>query len=135
MSPRRSDPIVVVDDSAVVLRMLTMVLEDEGYEVVAASDGEEALARIREISPPVVVIDAAMPKRDGYEVCEGVRADSTLGRQPYVIMLTAGGQAADRERAEQAGVDEFMTKPFSPSKLLDRMAELVGDGRPPNGGA
>lgn len=120
--------IVVVDDSPVVVRMLTMALQAGGYEVVGASDGEEALARIRELSPPVVLIDAAMPKRSGYEVCEELRADSGITRQPYLIMLTAGGQAADRERAERAGIDEFMTKPFSPSKVLDRVAELVGRG-------
>ena len=119
--------IVVVDDSPVVVRMLTMALEDAGYDVVAGDDGDEALARIREVSPALVLIDATMPKRTGYEVCEELRADPTVVRQPYVIMLTAGGQAADRERAERAGVDEFMTKPFSPSKLLDRVTELLGE--------
>lgn len=122
-----SAAIVVVDDSPVVLRMLTMVLEDQGYEVVGAVDGDDALARIREFAPQLVLIDATMPKRNGYEVCEELRGDSSLVRQPYVIMLTAGGQAADRERAERAGVDEFMTKPFSPSKLLGRVTELLGD--------
>jgi len=116
---------VVVDDSPVVLRLLTMLLEDQGFQVVGACDGDEALARIRQFSPGLVVIDATIPKRSGYEVCEALRADLSLARQPYVIMLTAGGQSADRERAERSGVDEFMTKPFSPSKLLDRVTELL----------
>lgn len=118
--------IVVAEDSPVVLRMVTMLLEDQGYEVVGARDGEEALARIRQISPALVVIDATMPKRSGYEVCQELRADRTLSRQPYVMMLTAGGQLADRERAECSGVDEFMTKPFSPSKLRERVAQVLG---------
>jgi len=125
MRPMSEDVIIVVDDSPVVVRMLTMALENEGYEVVGASDGDEALVRIRELSPALVLIDAAMPKRTGYEVCEQLRAGSSFARQPYVIMLTAGGQEADRERAERVGVNEFMTKPFSPSKLLDRVAAVL----------
>ncbi len=78
-----SAAIVVVDDSPVVLRMLTMALEDQGYEVVGAVDGDDALARIREVAPQLVLIDATMPKRDGYEVCEELRADSSL-RPPGV---------------------------------------------------
>jgi DNA-binding response OmpR family regulator len=121
--------IVVADDSPLVLRMLTVLLEDQGHDVVGACDGDEALARIRQVSPALVVIDASMPKRSGYEVCQELRADRTLTRQPYVIMLTAGGQTAERERAERTGVDEFMTKPFNHAKLRERVTKVLGTPR------
>jgi len=117
--------IVVVDDSPMILRMLCMALESADYEVATAEDGEEALARIREHQPPLVLLDAMMPKLDGYQVCAAVRGDASIVPQPHVIMLTASGQEADRQRAEDAGVNEFMTKPFSPSQLLERVEEVL----------
>jgi len=117
--------IVVVDDSPMILRMLSMALEQAGYDVATAEDGDEGLARIKEHEPPLVLLDAMMPKRDGYQVCAALRGDASLARQPHVIMLTASGQEADRERAEQAGVNEFMTKPFSPSQLLERVEVVL----------
>ncbi len=119
-------PILVVDDSTVIVRLLTLALRQGGYDVTSATDGDEALAQIKQIGPPLVFLDAMMPKRDGYDVCQEVRADGTLAQQPYVIMLTAGAQEADRQRAEAVGVDEFMTKPFSPSQLLARVGEVLG---------
>jgi len=117
--------IVVVDDSPMILRLLCMALESADYEVATAVDGEEALARIREHQPPLVFLDAMMPKLDGYQVCASVRGDASIIPQPHVIMLTASGNEADRQRAEDAGVDEFMTKPFSPSQLLERVEEVL----------
>ena len=117
--------IVVVDDSPMILRMLCMALESADYEVATAEDGEEALARIREHQPPLVLLDAMMPKLDGYQVCASVRGDASIIPQPHVIMLTASGNEADRQRAEDAGVNEFMTKPFRPSQLLERVEEVL----------
>lgn len=117
--------IVVVDDSPMILRMLSMTLESAGFDVVTAEDGEEALALVREHEPPLVLLDAMMPKKDGYQVCAELRSDDALAHQPHVIMLTASGHEADRERAMAAGVNEFMTKPFSPSQLLIRVEELL----------
>lgn len=119
------EPILVVDDSPTVVRLLRMALETGGYSVETASTGEEGLSRARELCPPVMLVDAMMPGLDGYELCASIRSDRTLVRQPHVIMLTASGQEADRVRAEHAGVDEFMTKPFSPSNLLDRVAGVL----------
>ncbi len=117
--------ILVVDDSPVTLRMLSMVLEQQGYDVVTAVNGEEALNQIRELEPPLVFMDAMMPKKDGYETCQEARQDAAISRQPYIIMLTAGGHEADRERAEQVGVDEFVTKPFSPSKVVALVQQIL----------
>ncbi len=119
-------PILVVDDSPVVVRLLKMALEVGGHSVETTGDGQEGLVRARELCPPVILVDAMMPGMDGYELCASIRSDPDLTPQPYLIMLTASGQAADRVRAADAGVDEFMTKPFSPSELLDRITEILG---------
>ncbi|RME81511.1 MAG: response regulator [Caldilineae bacterium] len=119
--------ILVVDDSPVILRMLSLTLKKEGYPVATAVNGEEALEQIRRLQPNLVFIDAMMPKKDGYEVAQEVRADAGLERQPYIIMLTARGQEADRERAEEVGIDEFMTKPFSPSQVAARVRAILAN--------
>lgn len=118
--------ILVVDDDPVIRRMLTLVLRKEGYDVTTAMDGEEALTQIRGLEPPLVFMDAMMPRKGGYQTCQEVRDDPTLMRQPYIIMLTARGQEADREKAERVGVNDFMTKPFSPSKVVARVREILG---------
>jgi DNA-binding response OmpR family regulator len=118
--------IVVVDDSGAIRLLLTRALEQAGFEVTAAADGEEGIARIRELSPPLAVIDAQMPAMDGHELCREVRQDAGLAQQPQIIMLTAAGEADDRRRAQEAGVDEFVTKPFDPAELVERVRELLG---------
>lgn len=122
-----SVPIVVVDDSRTAVHVLTLALRQAGYAVEAAEDGEAGLALIRAARPRLAFVDAEMPHVNGYELARAVRDDGALDPQPHLIMLTAGGQEADRERAEEAGVDEFMTKPFSPSQLRARVRELLGE--------
>ena len=119
--------LLIADDSASTRRLLSRALELAGFDVALAEDGNQALTRIRELSPQLVVLDAQMPHLDGYEVCRQVRADDGLDVQPHIIMLTAGGRETDRQRAEQAGVNEFLTKPFSPSQLVERVAEILGE--------
>ena len=118
--------IVVADDSRTILALVTMALRQAGHEPVTASDGEEALAAVRAHRPELLIVDAVMPGLSGYDVCRALREDAG-GPQPHVIMLTAGGQEADRVRADEVGVDEFVTKPFSPSDLRARVHELLGD--------
>ena len=115
---------VVADDDGVIRRLLTMMLERQGFTVLVAEDGERALQHIRDGKPQVVFLDANMPAVDGYEVCRRIRAEARQP-EPTVIMLTAGGQESDRVRAAAAGVNEFLTKPFSPSKLGARLQELI----------
>jgi two-component system alkaline phosphatase synthesis response regulator PhoP len=119
-----SPPVVVADDSPTILELIVLTLERGGIETVTAANGTEALERIREHCPRVVILDAMMPKADGYEVCRSLRTDAEL-EQPHVIMLTASAREVDRDRAEQAGVSEFMTKPFSPKALRERVQELL----------
>lgn len=114
---------VVADDDAVTRRMLTLLLERQGWEVHSASGGEDALRLVGGLHPAILFLDARMPPPDGYEVCSLVRADTSLPRQPRIVMITAGGQDADRERAMDAQVDQFVTKPFSPSRLTALLDE------------
>ncbi|OGO21922.1 MAG: two-component system response regulator [Chloroflexi bacterium RBG_16_50_9] len=117
--------ILVVDDEANVIRTLTFVLRKEGYEVSSAGDGEEAIARVRESKPNLMFLDVMMPKKNGYEVCKALKSDSSLS-DIHVIMLSAKGQEADKEKALNLGADEFMAKPFSPKGVVERVKELLG---------
>jgi CheY-like chemotaxis protein len=114
---------VVADDDGVTRRLLTMLLERQGFSVLLAEDGLGALQQVRDGKPRIVFLDANMPAPDGYEVCRQIRQDAT-DPVPTVIMLTAAGQDSDRRRAAAAGVNEFLTKPFSPSKLAARLQQL-----------
>jgi two-component system alkaline phosphatase synthesis response regulator PhoP len=117
--------ILVVDDEPHVIKSLTFVLTKEGYDVSSAENGEDAMAKIRQSKPSLVFLDVMMPKKNGYEVCREVKKDSGL-RDIRVIMLTAKGQEADREQGLNVGADEFMTKPFSPMGIVDKVKELLG---------
>jgi two-component system, OmpR family, phosphate regulon response regulator PhoB len=117
---------LVADDDGVTRRVLTLLLQRQGYRVVVAVDGEGALRLVRDARPDVVFLDARMPAPDGYEVCRTIRAEAPSDAQPYVTMITAAGQDDDRERAVGVGVDEFLTKPFSPSHLSARLRALRG---------
>ena len=117
--------ILVVDDEPFIIRSLTFVLKKEGYDVSSATNGEEALAKVRESKPNLMFLDVMMPKKNGYEVCQEMKSDPGLS-DIHIIMLTAKGQETDREKGLSLGADEFMTKPFSPMKVVERVRELVG---------
>jgi CheY-like chemotaxis protein len=124
MSPA-TQVVVVADDDRVTRRVLSALLERHGYEVHTAADGDETLALVKALRPSAL-FDAMMPPPDGYEVCALIRADSDLAAtQPVIVMVTAAGQEADRARAVEAGVDDFVTKPFSPSQLSAKLQQLV----------
>ena len=101
------------------------MLKKGNYEVLEARNGEEALAAIREHKPDLEFLDVMMPKIDGFQVTQAVRADSSLDGIK-IILLTAKGQECDREVGKTAGANDYMTKPFSPSKILDRAREILG---------
>ncbi len=121
----RERRILVVDDEPNVVRSLTFVLNKEGYNVSSAINGEEAMLKIQEVKPNLIFLDVMMPKKNGYEVCKEVKSNSTLS-DIHVIMLTAKGQEADREKGFDSGADEFMTKPFSLKTVVDRAKEILG---------
>jgi DNA-binding response OmpR family regulator len=117
--------ILVVDDEPFILRSLTFILKKNGYEVSSATNGEEAIDAILSHRPRLVFLDLMMPKKNGLEVCAEVRRNAELN-DVHIIMLTAKGQEQDREKGLKAGANEYLTKPFSPSKVLTRVRELVG---------
>jgi two-component system alkaline phosphatase synthesis response regulator PhoP len=121
--------ILVIDDEPYILRSLSYLLTREGYPVETATNGEEGLARVRSLRPPLVFLDIMMPRMDGYEVCEQIKQDPALAGT-YVIMLSAKGQQIDRERGLLGGADEYMTKPFSPREIAKRVRELLESGMP-----
>jgi len=120
--------ILIVDDEPH-LRMLIQQtleeLEDEGVELLTASDGEEALATIREEHPNLVLLDVMMPKKNGFDVCHAVKNELGMG-STCVILLTAKGQEFDRQRGQEVGADLYMTKPFDPDALLEKARSVLG---------
>lgn len=116
--------ILLVDDEPSLRETVTFILEMEGFAVATAADGDAALAAVRRLRPPVVLLDAMMPGRDGFEVCRLIRADPELSGV-RVIMLTALGQRADHERALAAGADHYLRKPFDEEELLALLQRLT----------
>ena len=120
--------ILIVDDEAH-LRMLIQQtleeLEDEGVELLTASDGEAALEVVRTEAPQLVFLDVMMPKLSGFDVCSRVK--HTLGlKEVYIVLLTAKGQEFDKQKGIEAGADLYMTKPFDPDALLARARTVLG---------
>ncbi len=123
--------ILIVDDERYILHILDFSLGAEGYEVITAGDGEQAVERTRSDRPDLIVMDIMMPKMDGFEACKAIKADPDTQSIP-VIMLTAKGREIDKKRGLDAGADEYLTKPFSPAKLIERVQVVLdGDGGPP----
>lgn len=116
--------VLIAEDDAHIVELLTFVLEREGYEVSAELDGESALARLREGAPDLLILDVMLPRLNGFEVLKALRADAALRRLP-VIVLTAKGQAQDRRTAEEIGVEAFMTKPFSNRDVVEAVRRVV----------
>lgn len=117
--------VLVVDDEPFICRSLTFVLRKENYHVLEARNGEEALAVIRQHKPDLVFLDVMMPKLNGFQVTQQVRSDPSLD-SVKIILLTAKGQESDREVGKTAGANDYMTKPFSPTKILDRARQMLG---------
>jgi two-component system response regulator MtrA len=116
--------VLIADDDADILSLVKAVLERSGHEVVAASDGAEALASVRARRPDLVVLDIAMPEVDGLEVLRRLRADPTTSELP-VVLLSARAQEADVERGFAIGASAYLKKPFSPRELSEHVAELL----------
>jgi DNA-binding response OmpR family regulator len=116
--------VLVVDDERKLVDVLRAYLERDGFRVVSAADGREALARFRQVRPDLVVLDLMLPEIDGLEVCRRLRAES---RVP-IIMLTARAEEADELVGLELGADDYVTKPFSPRALLARIRAVLRRG-------
>jgi DNA-binding response OmpR family regulator len=118
--------ILAVDDEPNILLSLEYILEREGYDVHVAHDGEEALEVAERVHPDLILLDVAMPRRDGYEVCRLLRQRGDLSGV-RVLMLTAKGQPLERKKGLEVGADVYVTKPFSADDLLEKIrAALQG---------
>jgi CheY-like chemotaxis protein len=116
--------VLVVDDDPVIQKLLQVNFEMEGYSVITAGDGEEGLARAQSEHPDAIVLDVMMPKMDGLEVARRLKGDPETKRIP-IILLSAKAQQADIQAGTATGAEEYLTKPFDPLELLQRVGELI----------
>lgn len=115
--------ILIVEDEPNIVESLTFLLEREGFNVECESDGANAVSRIKQFKPAVVILDLMLPNRSGFDI---LRDLNELSSRPRVLMLTAKGQTRDRQAAEEIGVDRFMTKPFANSEIIAAAKEMAG---------
>ncbi len=120
----RQHKILVVDDEPFICRSLSFVLAKDNYEVFEARNGEEALKAIREHCPDLVFLDVMMPRIDGFQVTRVVKSDDNL-KHIKIILLSAKGQDSDRDTGVAAGADDYMTKPFSPTRIVERARQIL----------
>jgi len=121
--------ILVVDDEIYIVHILDFSLAMEGYEVLTALDGEQALEKARSEQPDLIVLDIMMPKLDGYETCRMLKGDD-ITREIPVILLSAKGRNVDQKIGFEVGADDYITKPFSPRKLVERINAILGQSSP-----
>ena len=124
-NPAVLEPLVLVaDDDLDILNIIQMKLEAHGLRVITARDGQAAIAAVRRNRPALVILDIMMPKLNGFQVARMIKFDKQLNRTK-VIVLTARTQPSDRKLSEEVGADEYMTKPFDPQDLLNRIASWL----------
>ena len=119
-----STRVLVVEDDDVIRQLITVNLELEGFEVVTAMDGQEALDRVGELNPAVITLDVMMPRLDGWTTATRLRENPDTAHIK-VILLSARAQEADLQRGERIGVDAYLTKPFDPDELVNKVRELA----------
>ena len=124
MNTKRRLKIVVADDEYVISRCVSFMLKKEGHDCRAVADGVAALEAMRLEPPDVLILDLDMPKKNGFEVCEELRADPRL-RHIHVVVLTAKGQPMTRDWRSRIAADHFMLKPFDPRSLLEHVESVL----------
>jgi DNA-binding response OmpR family regulator len=120
--------VLVVDDDPVILELLRLNFEMEGFEVVSACDGRAGLERAVAEAPDVVVSDIMMPNVDGLEMLQRLRADPETAQLP-ILLLSAKAQQSEVQKGLDMGADDYVTKPFDPLELLDRVNALLAEPR------
>ena len=120
--------LLVVDDDPVIVELLRINFEIEGFEVLSASDGEEGLRRARSEQPDLVLSDIMMPRLDGLQLLSRLRADPATATLP-VVLLSAKAQHAEVEQGMALGAADYVTKPFDPLELIDRVNAVLGNAR------
>jgi CheY-like chemotaxis protein len=116
--------VLVVDDDDVIRQLITVNLELEGFDVVPAVDGQDALDKAKDAHVQVVTLDVMMPRVDGWEAAARLRADPATAHIK-IVLLSARAQEADLQRGEKIGVDAYLTKPFDPDEMIDTVRRLM----------
>lgn len=116
--------ILIAEDEPDIRDLITFTLRFAGYEVVAASNGEEAVELARQEMPDMILLDVRMPKKTGYEACQMIKADPQMKDIP-VLFLSAKGQESEIQTGLQAGATEYLLKPFAPDLLVHRIQEVL----------
>ena len=120
--------VLVIDDDPVILELLRVNFEIEGFDVICAADGEEGLQRAHEQHPDVVISDIMMPRRDGLQLLTDLKGDPQTHDLP-VILLSAKAQKAEVQQGLDLGADDYITKPFDPLELIDRLNAVMSRPR------
>ena len=121
--------VLLIEDEPNIIEAIRFLLSRDGWSVHTHANGSDAVSEVARVAPDLVVLDMMLPGRSGMDILRDLRADPGTETLP-VLMLTARGQSRDRDMAEKAGVNKFMTKPFSNSEMLDAVRELLGKGSP-----
>ncbi|MCK9261675.1 MAG: response regulator [Azoarcus sp.] len=116
--------ILIADDEPNIVISLEFLMKREGFDVTVATDGEEAVNRIRGERPDLVLLDVMMPKKSGFEVCQEIKADPEL-QSIRILMLTAKGRDTEVSKGLALGADAYMTKPFSTKELVERVRSML----------
>jgi two-component system alkaline phosphatase synthesis response regulator PhoP len=122
--------VLIVDDEPNIVRSLQFLMMKAGYDVRVARDGEQALDEIAKAQPDLVLLDAMMPRRDGFDVCQTIRANPHWAGV-RVIMLTAKGRDIEREKGLAMGADDYITKPFSTKEVVAQVEKMLGPAEGP----
>jgi len=119
--------ILIVDDEPNIVFAMELLMKKEGYEVHAVDEGEKVFPAIREFRPDLILLDIMLPKIDGYEVCQRIRADAAL-KDIRIIMITAKGRDVEKEKGMALGADYYITKPFSTREVVMKVKEILAAG-------
>ena len=116
--------ILIVDDEPDIVTVISKSLKDNGYEVITADNGQEALEKAKTEKPDLILLDLMLPRMDGYKVCGLLKNDTRYAKTP-IILFTAKAQEKDKKLGEEVGADAYITKPFEPEILLVKIKELL----------
>ncbi len=116
--------VLIVDDAPNIVLSLEFLMKKEGYDVLSVSNGEEAMAAVAEKIPDLILLDVMMPRKDGYEVCQELRAKPDW-KDIKIIMLTAKGRDVEREKGLALGADDYITKPFATHELVNKVKTIL----------
>ena len=119
--------VLIVEDEPNIVLSLEFLMKKAGYDVTVERDGDAALAAVAQAAPDLILLDVMLPRRNGYQVCESIRSDPALAAIK-IIMLTAKGRDAERDKGIALGADEYITKPFSTREVVDKVRQLLDGG-------